>query len=161
MEPLLAVVSDFSRVILFPKDEKYTGSLNELHKELSKQDTAYDFDSYFTLNTDLLAFYSEISLKVPVYIFTSDSIQEHPAIKDEVHKVVRGVFSANRMQVRKDEPDSYFKLASLLSLSPENILYIDDQLINIDAATKAGYKTLLYANNGVTITDIRKYLGLF
>lgn len=161
MKPILAVVSDFSRVILFPKDEKYTGSLNELHKELTKQDTAYDFESYFTLNTELLAFYREICSRVPVSIFTSDLIQEHPAIKDEVYKAVKGVFSANRMQVRKDEPESYLTLANLLRVSPENILYIDDQQINIDVATKAGYKTLLYTDNTATKSGIEKCLSLY
>jgi hypothetical protein len=31
-----AIVSDFSRVLLFPKDKNYQDSLNALHKQLSQ-----------------------------------------------------------------------------------------------------------------------------
>jgi hypothetical protein len=68
------IISDFSRVLLFPVDKGYLGSLNSLNNELLKSDSNYDFTHHFTLNIELLCYYQ--TLGMPVYIFTSVRIQE-------------------------------------------------------------------------------------
>lgn len=70
-----AIVSDFSRVLLFPKDKTYQDSLNILHKELSQKPN-YNVLDYFELNIKLLDFYKSLKDKTPVYIFSSDAIQD-------------------------------------------------------------------------------------
>jgi len=37
------ILSDFSLVILFPKDKTYTGKLNDLHAKLTAEQGDYDF----------------------------------------------------------------------------------------------------------------------
>ena len=158
MNEISAVVSDFSRVLLFPTDNSYEGSLNELNNRLMKNDADYTFLDYFSLNKELLAFYRELNKELPVFIFTSDSIQDHPAIKEELAQIFRGVFSAKELNVLKDEAWSYAKLAELLHIKTDEILYIDDQQKNIDAATGAGCKTLLFVDTASLIQNLKQLL---
>ncbi|HMT19362.1 MAG TPA: hypothetical protein PKD15_04965, partial [Candidatus Saccharibacteria bacterium] len=99
MNEIVAIITDFSRVLLFPTDNNYAGSLNELNNRLMKDDPDYTFLDYFSLNKELLAFYRELQTELPVFIFTSDSIQEHPAIKEGLAQTFRGVFSAKELNV--------------------------------------------------------------
>ncbi len=158
MNEILAVVSDFSRVLLFPTDNSYAGSLNELNNRLMKDDAEYAFLDYFSLNKELLAYYRELNEVLPVFIFTSDSIQDHPAIKEELAQTFRGVFSAKELNTSKDEVRSYTKLAELLHIKTGEILYIDDQQKNIDAATDAGCKTLLFVDTTSLIQNLKQLL---
>jgi len=81
-----AIVSDFSRVLLFPKDKSYQGSLNALHKELSEK-PSYNALDFFELNVGLLDFYKSLKDRIPVYIFTSDVIQDYCIIIPTLHSI--------------------------------------------------------------------------
>jgi hypothetical protein len=76
-----AIITDFSRVLLFPTDSNYTGGLNELNNNQFKENPNYSFLDFFTINNELLKYYSDLNKIVPVYIFTSETIQDHPSIK--------------------------------------------------------------------------------
>jgi len=41
------LIFDFSRVLLYPKDEEYKGGLNKLDQDLSQR-SDYVFDDYFS-----------------------------------------------------------------------------------------------------------------
>lgn len=84
---------DFSRVLLFPKDPTYTGSLNGLYKE-HKNDPDFNFFHYFELNEELLTYLDGIKDKANLYIFTSESIQDAPEIAPRVAEVFKQVYSA-------------------------------------------------------------------
>jgi HAD superfamily hydrolase (TIGR01509 family) len=139
-----AVVSDFSRVLLFPKDKNYSGSLNALHKELSQQE-GYNPLDHFELNTQLLDLYKSLKEKTPIYIFTSDAIQDAPEFKQYLDPVFAGILSDKKMNTDKKIPEAYKLFAAQLQLSPDEILYIDDANENIEAAKTAGLHTFLYA----------------
>jgi FMN phosphatase YigB (HAD superfamily) len=158
MNEIVAIITDFSRVLLFPTDNNYAGSLNELNNRLMKDDPDYTFLDYFSLNKELLAFYRELQTELPVFIFTSDSIQEHPAIKEGLAQTFRGVFSAKELNVSKDEAWSYTKLAKQLHIKTGEMLYIDDQQKNVNAAKDAGCKTILYRDNDTLIAEVKSYL---
>lgn len=150
-----ALVSDFSRVLLFPVDKNYTeGNLNILHRTLSEQG-AYDFWSYFRLNTELLDFYKGIAKTLPVYMFTTDIIQEHPALQEHLHGVFREVFSANRLGKKKSESSSYAWIAEHIGVPVEQVLYIDDLASHVDAARKASMMSIRYTSNEMVIPQIK------
>lgn len=156
-----AVIIDFSRVLLFPNDRNYTGSLNDLHKQLAISDAGYNYNffNYFNLNEELLTFLANINRNTnSVYLFTSDSVQEHPAIADKVNAAVNTVFSARKLGIDKSDPRAFQKLTRLLKISPGQILYIDDQKISIRAARLAKLRTLLYENNSETAKTIEAFL---
>lgn len=140
------MISDFSRVLLFPKDETYKGSLNSLNKELiEKYGENYAFFNYFKLNEELIEYYK--SLNLPLYIFTTDVIQDNPALKPNLEKVFRRIFRAKELNIVKTEPKAYEFLVEELGLDAKEILYIDDNKDNIQAAYKAGLVAFLFENN--------------
>ena len=128
-----AIVSDFSRVLLFPKDKNYKDSLNALHKEVSQKSNYNAFD-YFELNTELLNLYKSLKDKTPIYIFTSGAIQDSPEFQPHLQPVFTGVLSAAKMNIDKKNPQAYKMVATQLNLPPDEILYIDDAPENITAA---------------------------
>jgi FMN phosphatase YigB (HAD superfamily) len=153
------IISDFSRVLLFPKDASYTDSLNALNNHLLSENPDYDFYDYFFLNNELLTFYAEINISTPVYIFTSDKIQDHPAIKEIISKSVSGILSAKEMNVQKTNSLAYERVLNELSLRPPEVVFIDDQETNIDAALIAGMNVIQYVENQTTIEEIRKLIS--
>lgn len=146
------IVTDFSRVLLFPVDEAYDGGLNNLNNRLAEQNPDYDFKKYFKLNHELLDYYA--SSKVPVYIFTSETIQEHPAIKDELLGVFAGVFSAKHLGVSKTDASAYKRIAQQIDAKTSDIIYVDDNEANVAAANDAGCHGILYISNEATIKKI-------
>lgn len=138
-----AIVSDFSRVLLFPKDKNYLDSLNALHKELF-QKPGYNALDHFELNVELLNFYKSLKDKTPIYIFTSDSIQDTIEFQPYLQPVFKDILSAKKMNTDKKSSAAYELVATHLNLNPDEILYIDDSAENILAAKIAGLNTLLY-----------------
>lgn len=151
-----ALISDFSRVLLFPVDSDYAGGLNKLHRKISKKSN-YNFWLYFRLNRELLEYYQSLKGDVLLYVFTSEHIQNDPAVRPELKRVFHKVFSATRLGLKKTDPRSYTLIATKLGMKPKEIIYVDDKSANIDAAKEAGMKTALYTGNASlkqTITDI-------
>jgi FMN phosphatase YigB (HAD superfamily) len=140
-----AVISDFSRVLLFPKDDSFHSGLNALNNRLLSENPNYDFWQYFKVNNELLDYYK--SLNIPVYIFTSETVQDHPAIKTLLGSIFKDVFSAKELGLNKKESKSYKYLAQITGHNPNEILYIDDNHDNFSAAEKAGFKAILFKSN--------------
>jgi len=154
-----AIVSDFSRVILLPKDNNFTDGLNALHKKLS-DDGDYDFWSYFRLNQDLITFYKIIGKNLGVYIFTTGYVQEHPALQPELDGVFKGIFSSARLNLKKADIQSYLFVAKKIGLKPEEILYVDDKPANLAVAKEAGLEVVQYKSNEQVKADILKKIKL-
>lgn len=155
-----ALISDFSRVLLFPKDDSYLGSLNALHKELSAHGN-YNFWEYFRVNQDLLAFYKTINEHTTLFMFTSEFIQEHPALQPILEGLFSRTFSGARLGLKKTNPQSYITISQEIGLNPEEIIYIDDNQINIDTAQKAGLAVIHYKSTEQTKKDIGTALKIF
>ncbi len=140
-----ALITDFSKVVLFHKDSSYIGKLNRLHEELLKE-SDYDIWEHFKLNDDLLSYYKVLSSSLDLYIFTTRYIQEYPPIKSRLEWIFEDVFISTDLWVKKDEKEAYLLLAEKLKLKPEEILFIDDTLGNIEAAKEAWFNTVRYEN---------------
>ena len=140
-----AVITDFSRVLLFPKDDTFKSGLNALNNQLLDKNPDYDFWQYFKVNNELLNYYK--SLNIPVYIFTSETIQDHPAVKNLFGSIFKDVFSAKKLGLNKKEARTYKHLAKILDHTPSEIFYIDDNHDNFTAAKKAGCKAILLKSN--------------
>lgn len=151
-----AVVTDFSRVLLFPVDHTYTGGLNTLNNDLLAENPDYEFKKYFRVNEELIAYFASIDL--PVYIFTSETIQEHPAIREELDNVFDGVFSAKHLGIRKTDAEAYRTIARELGVPASEIVYVDDNEENVAAAKIAGCAALLHNSSEQTIKKISEKL---
>ena len=148
------VVSDFSKVLLFAKDPNYQGGLNALNKRLLAEDPSYPFFDHFVLNQQLLDYYLKLSEIVPVIVFTTETIQDHPAIEPLLAKAVHGVLSAKKLGLVKTNPAAYSTVSNLVHARPAELLYIDDKEANIQAAEQAGLNTILYTSNNEVITKL-------
>ena len=152
-----ALVTDFSRVLIFPADDTYVGGLNALQKELTAKGS-YAFWDYFRLNQDLLTFYKELRTQIGVYMFTSEYIQEHPALQSYVDGVFQGVFSGARLGLKKTRVESYTEIARSIGLPPQQILYVDDHEANGGVARSAGMVVVRFESNSQAMRDIRRML---
>ncbi len=142
------IISDFSRVILFPKDGVYQGGLNVLHSRLIQENGNYDFFNFFFLNDDLLHFYESIKSEYTLCVFTeSTSIQKVSGIKSRMSEVFQYIYTPSEMGMLKTDPRSYLYIAQNLSRDATEMLFIDDRIANLDAAKKVGVKTIQYFSN--------------
>jgi HAD superfamily hydrolase (TIGR01509 family) len=154
---ITTVVSDFSRVLLFPKDEAYTGGLNALNNKLLLEfGETYKFLDYYKINEELLDVYKSLREKFPIYIFTSDAVQNHPEVRAVIDPIVTGIFSAKELNLKKTTPEAYTFIAQKIMQPIGQIVYVDDTIANLDAAKQAGMHVLHYENN----VETKKVLNL-
>lgn len=152
------ILSDFSWVIVLPKDKNYKGALNHLHFKLSEEIGDYDFYDYFKFNEEPLDFYKSLKGKHSLNIFTTGVLQNHPQAKQKLEPIFDNIFSAYDNELDKTNPDSYLSIAKKLGKRPSEILFIDDKEEFIKAAKKADLGTLLYKDLMNLKKSIRKAL---
>jgi len=141
-----SIISDFSRVLLFLKEEDPSIKLNAFHQEMLKSGD-YDFWQYFRLNQELLDYYQQLAKKLNLYIFTTEYLQEYPPVKQVIDPVFTEIFSAHRLGYQKNNPVAFQYLIKQIGLPPEHVLYIDDKKANTDAAKQSGILIYHYDNN--------------
>jgi FMN phosphatase YigB (HAD superfamily) len=153
-----AIISDFSRVLLFTADSTYQGELNSLFDSLSKNKTNFNFWDFYKLNYDLYTFYSSLKSRVKIFMFTAGLVQNVPELHQINSDTFETIFSASELSLNKSDPKSYLVLSQKINIAPENILFIDDSIINVNAARTAGLNAVKYVNNAETINEINNYL---
>lgn len=149
-----AILVDFSRTLLFPKNKLYNGGLNALHTKL-KEDPNYNFLDHFELNSELLNYLDLIKHKFILCLLTTETIQEAPEIKGDLDKVFSKVYSSIKIGLYKKDPQVYLYIAKDLSLAPEELFFIDDTQENISAANQAGVAVQVYTNNEAVISKLK------
>ncbi|KXK26471.1 MAG: Enolase-phosphatase E1 [candidate division WS6 bacterium OLB20] len=136
------IVSDLSRVIVFPAEET-AGSLNTLYRD--RTSSGASFADVFTLNIPLLEVYRKLEL--PVIVFTSGiSIPEDPYVKQQLSGIVDRIITAAEIGAAKDDAETYTKLADYLGYPAEAMLFIDDSPENCRAAGEAGLTAVVYTS---------------
>ncbi len=151
-----ALLFDFSRTLLFPKDRSYKEGLNSLHKKLS-ENSDYKLFDHFELNTEVTNYLEKIKSKVLIYMFTSEYIQETPDLKPIISNIFVKIISAKNMNLDKKNPSSYEIICKELKIKPEEIVFIDDSTENIKAAKTVGLKTIRYTDNETLFNDLQKF----
>lgn len=152
------IVSDFSRVLLFPKDTEYEGGLNSLYRKHNR-DSDFDFFSLFSLNNELLKQYDQLGSKVGLSILTSEQIQKDEALAPIITPIFNNIYSAEDLGISKKDSSTYTFIAEQLNTEPQDILFIDDSEINVEAASNAGLITILYKSNEQLIEEISKIIS--
>lgn len=148
-----ALLFDFSRTLLFPKDKSYSGDMNPLHASLKAKNSSYPFLDHFELNRGLLKYLKTIKSRFPMHIFTTGTVQEAPEIQADL-KLFDGVHSAERLGLSKTDPASYARIAEMLGFKANELLLIDDKEKNLAAARTAGMQTFLFTSNEALISKL-------
>ncbi|NCS32572.1 hypothetical protein GW793_03710 [bacterium] len=152
-----AIISDFSNVLLFPKDKEFVGDLDVLHKGLSQQTHYKAFDN-FLLNTKLLDFYQSLNETVDIYIFTDEALQDAAEFKPYLQQIFKKTFFTKTMGVLKKQTDAYTMICNELKTLPSDVIYIDDSEENIKIAKLAGVHARLFTDNETIIKEIKKLI---
>lgn len=152
---ITTIVSDFSRVILFPKDTTYSGDLNPLDGEL-KRKKEYNPLDYFVFNEEYLDLLSSLKNSYSLVIFTSGHMQEDPRLSSKILPIFEKIYTTSDTGFEKSDSRVYQKLAKLLSIQPEYMLFIDDNAENCSAAQKVGVATVRYIDNKSLVSELRR-----
>lgn len=145
---------DFSRTLIHPKQISYSGKLNDLYRQIISNKN-YSIFNYFYLNQELLDFLKLLKDKYTLAIFTTDIIQNDPAIKSTLDTIFSHTFVANDLGISKKDPKGYLIIADKLNMKAEEILFIDDLSQNIEAAKKSGLQTIQFISNKQLIEKLR------
>lgn len=70
-------------------------------------------------------------------------------------KLFDGMIVSAKVKCLKPSPDIFKKLAKTYQILPEESVFIDDTLINIDAAEKLGFKALHFTSPDQLFEDLR------
>ncbi len=140
------IIFDFAGVILNPPSEENVEGVTELHKEVFPKDPYY-FANHFEINDALLEFLKTKKEKFNLVIFTSMMLKEEPELREKIDPVFSKIYTAPELQMRKNNINAYKFILKDLNINPEEALFIDDSLDNLEAAKTAGLKTLFYQNN--------------
>lgn len=151
------LIFDFSDVLLFSsKPLPKAKSLGEVYAELEER----KLKDYFTLNTELLEFLTECSSQALLAIFSnSTTILRSEEISKVIQPLFSKIFHATELGWPKYKSDSYTKLFHELSISPQEVLYIDDKESNVEAARLAGAETHVFESTTQIIPKIKQFLG--
>lgn len=148
------ILFDFSRVLLFPKDENYVGLMNDLYRGVIKNKD-YNFLDYFKFNQELLDFLIPLKEKYTLSLYTTDIIQNDPVAKKAIAPIFENIFAANSLGISKKDPKGYLVITEKLNVKPEEILFIDDGEKNIECAKQAGLQAIRYLSNEQLKQDLR------
>jgi len=150
-----ALLFDFSRTLLFPKDMTDTRTLNQQHRFFS-QSKEYQLFDHFELNQELLDFLHQIKDKVALYIFTSGTmISSAPELQAHLTDFKK-IYSGTELNLDKRDPMAYTWVAADIGLPPEEILFVDDSEGNVAAAREAGMRGMHYKNNEEVIKKVSR-----
>jgi FMN phosphatase YigB (HAD superfamily) len=144
------LLSDFSHVLVFPKDFSFRGSLSKLVE---------DEDPYF-INEELFSFYKKIKeeYSLQLFIYTSGSVYTHSKMQNFVFPLFEKVFTSSGIGFHKNNPEAYLYLAKTIGADPSEIIFVDDSTRNASAAREAGLHGVDYHDNAQTIQTITQIL---
>lgn len=153
------ILVDFSRVVVIPRDRAYSGSLNAFYRSLTPEERQSDFFRHFQWNAPMVSFLDRLKGKFPLILFTTDILQNDPAIAATINKLFERIISASDTGWAKDVARSYTEVARELKQSPGDVLFIDDQVGNVAAAREAGMTAIQYGDHEKFLRDVAVYLS--
>jgi FMN phosphatase YigB (HAD superfamily) len=155
---LKAILSDFSRTVCFPAHNLETKSLNAFYKEVKDQPGFHFFD-YFSLNSELLKTYTALKPKLGIYLFTTGYLQNDPDCLAVIKPIFQEIWNVESIGFTKTDPQAFVAISQKLNVEPSEILFIDDEKLNLEAAKQAGLQTMTFASNQESIPALKTLLA--
>jgi len=69
-----------------------------------------------------------------------------------------GLLISGEDKLVKPDPKIYLLAMDRFNLDPQNTVFIDDKLVNINAAKKLGFKTIHLTNPNIIESEINKFI---
>lgn len=95
----------------------------------------------------MFSYLRTIKDKYSLNIFTTDILQNNPNAKAVRDPIFDNIFSAKELGLSKKDPQAYIAIVEKLGVKPDEIIFIDDTLLNIETAKKAGLQTIQFKSN--------------
>lgn len=150
-DPLVdAIDKDIGQVtndVLFKNQtlKKYDLSEAEFEKILQKIDEKYE------MNQDLWQLLPELRKKYKLAIINNGTVLTLPMFEKDYHISENFDLYVNSAMegVKKPDPEIYLLTAKRLGVAPDECLYMDDSIINVEAAEKLGMKGIYWENKEI------------
>jgi len=149
---------DFSYTLIFPKSNESINSLNGHYQEVKRKNNKANPLETLILNQELLDYLRNLKTKYKIYIFTSGFIHTDPIIAQYLKPVFDGYITSKEISLPKSFPDAYKIISNMLGVNIDQILFIDDQQKNVQAANIAGVKAIRFTNNQNIFSDINNII---
>jgi HAD superfamily hydrolase (TIGR01509 family) len=146
-------VFDLARVFLFPKQHAYAGELNALFQKAQGKPAAF-FES-LDFNEELLSYVKQLGQSADCYAYTSGTFQEDPLVAAKLQPVFKEIFSAGNLNLPKSQANSFVTLATKLGKTPQELIFTDDTLANVEAARQAGWQAIQYFDNDQLVRELK------
>lgn len=150
------LIFDFARVLLLPKMEM-PGSMETFHKGGMERE-GYSFVDYFVLNDQLLSYLEKIKSQYDLYIFTTSMLQNEPGVIERVRPLFKRIFTVDEIGFSKKDPQSFQEILKIIKREPNEVIFIDDTLQNIESANKAEIRAIRFQSNEQLFKELSTHL---
>lgn len=144
---------------LISSDDFFTQIKEIAALTISKQDFITQFCDIFTPihSTHELIQTLKPNYKLGLLSNTNEWHYEHAIKLSPVYQAFDAVSLSYQVKAMKPNPKIYLDMASKLSMSPDQCVYIDDIQKNVDGAATLGFHALLYTNHQTLLNDLQSF----
>ncbi len=114
------------------------------------------------INEELRAFILRLRERYPVYLLSNamSSFLRRILEENDLYPLFDRVFISAEMKLAKPSPDFFRAVLDALSLSPEDVVMIDDNARNLAGAREAGIDGILFTDNASLCRDLATYYDI-
>jgi putative hydrolase of the HAD superfamily len=120
---------------------------------------ALDVESWTSLNRETLRVLGEarddglaVSLLSNAPLELADALSADPTVEAFDH-----LLFSSHLGIVKPEPSIFERAVAILSLPPEQILFVDDKTANVEAAREAGLGAVVFTSPAQLRSDVREW----
>jgi glucose-1-phosphatase len=119
------------------------------------------YDEYFSgdvIDEDLLDYAVSLKTNFCVGLLSNAWMNARTLLEERFHfidKFNESLFSYE-VGLRKPDPNIYLKMVEMMGVKPENALFIDDLVENVNGAISAGLQSIQYIDTQSLIKAVRK-----
>ncbi|HEY3290911.1 MAG TPA: HAD family phosphatase [Anaerolineae bacterium] len=116
-----------------------------------------DFWSGDTADTDLIAFVRSLRPRLKTGILSNawPEMQQLNELRFGLRDAVDHTIYSFQIGVLKPAPEAFLALVVALNVRPQNILFVDDVLANVDGARRVGLGAIHFTDAALAMDDIR------
>lgn len=165
--------SDFNKIMKIIFDELGRGTLteagfwNKIEKEYGTRPISNDekllsrsLSKSFTPHSDFIEYIKSLKKRGLQIVIFSNTIEPHVNMlqKAGIYDGFDRKFLSNETGYRKPDEESFMHILNELGLNPGEVVFVDDDIKNIEAAKKLGIHAILFKDETTTAQEIEELL---
>ena len=141
--------------------EEWWSYLREKYPEFKEVDSNFIWDevfAYSVINDDVLEIVREVGDKMQTAILTNAAKEWLPTIMEQIEGTsFDHIFTSGYLGVAKPHPEVYKKVLKELDVLPEECLFLDDKLRNVDGAKELGINAHIFQSEEQIRSLLKNY----